>query len=574
MTRLPRRLQSNRVSESEGWRSFGASVYAGWRAHATLTDCAFLITVVALSAVLYVDGLGFHGDDWGYFLELSKAGDQSFRGLTEGLYARDAGLQQRPAQLAYVVTTYFAFGLNPLGYHIVGAAMLLVIALVLYAIFKELGQPRAFAVLVPALYVLLPNYSGARLWFGAHTALLSVVFLVLSAYAVLRALRSRRLFIAWLALGALALVASGLAYEVTLPVFALIVAAIVVREARVAGLRSVVRSTRVVAVVATYSMALLAALAFKAYVTTRVGINEPYGDYLARIARGSVQVNFGAYGIGIPYIVSWIALHTPSAKVFALAVGLGTGSGLYLASLVPVGRAEMRAISLRYVVGGLCLFLAGCAIFIVPTLVHFESTGRDNRIGVAATLGVAAVYTGVVAGAASLFPRPRWRRAAFGTGAGLLCAAAFVITNTQARFWVDAYDKQQQIGDQIASDVPALPRGGALILDGVCLEKGGAWVLTGARDLPGLLDLRYGAEQLRAATISRPVVVDPGGIHVKAFNSVAFFRYENGLVVYNYRRRSTYRLRNQGDAEHYFASRQFRPERDCPTVFAWGLEGR
>jgi hypothetical protein len=465
------------------------------------------------------------------------------------------------------------FGLNPLGYHIVGAAMLAAIALLLYGILRELGQRRVFAVFIPLLYVLLPNYSGARLWFGAHTAVLSVAFLVLGVYALLRALRASRFFVGWLVLAAAAAVAGALAYEVTLPVFALVSTAIVIRESRRGRLRPGVRHVRTLAAAATCLLALIVPLVFKAYVTTRVGINEPYVDYLARIARGSIQVNFGAYGVGMPYVVSWIARHSPSANVFALGAVVGTLAGLYLGSLLPVGRGEMRAASFRYVLVGLSLFVAGCAIFVIPTLVHFESTGRDNRIGVAATLGVAAVYAGVLTGATSFLSRPRLRRISFGVLAGLLCAAAFVITNTQARFWVHAYRTQQEIGRQIASDVPALPRGGALILDGVCLQSGGAWVLTGARDLPGLLHLRYGVEELRAAAISRPVVMDARGISVKAFNAVAVFPYGEDLVIYNYEQRAAYRLASKADAERYFENRDLQPERDCPTVFAWGLEG-
>ena len=544
------------------------------RARPSLTDCAFLVLVVVLSALLYVGGLGFYGDDWGYFSELSEARDRSLQGLVQGLYARDVPLQQRPVQLVYVAVTYSVFGVHPLGYHVVGAAMLIAIALLLYAVVRELAQPRAFALSIALLYVLLPNYTGARLWFGAHTAVLSVVFLVLSAYAALRALRARRLFAAWVALGAASVVASGMAYEVTLPVFGVVVGVVALQAARTHGerLAPVLASARMVALLGSYVLALASVLAFKASVTQRIGIDEPYLEYLARVARGSVQVNFGAYGVGLPYVVSWIAAHAPSAEVFGLAAVVGLMAGAYLAKLMTAERGALRLTSVRYVVAGLCVFITGYAVFLVPTLVAFESAGRENRVGTAATVGVAIVYTGVLTGAASLF-RPSWRRAAFGTAAGVLCALAFVITNTQARFWIDAYEKQRAIDERIAGDVERLPHEGLLVLDGVCLQSRGAWILTGARDLTGLLRLRRGRNDIRAAAISRPVLVDSDGVRVKAFDAVAFFPYGENLLVYNYRRRATYRLRNHADAQAYFASREFRAERECPTVFAWGLGG-
>jgi hypothetical protein len=523
--------------------------------------------------VLYVGGLGFYGDDWGYFSELSEARDQTLPGLIEGLYARDVPLQQRPVQLAYVATTYSVFGLHPLGYHVVGVAMLIAIALLLYGIVRELGQRRAFALSIALLYVLLPNYTGARLWFGAHTAILSVVFLVLSAYAALRALRPGRLFAAWMAVAVASVVASGMAYEVTLPVFSVVVGIVGLQAARIYGARfRSVASGRVIALAVGYVLALGLVVAFKASVTERIGIDEPYLAYLARVARGSIQVNFGAYGVGLPYIVSWIAARAPSAEIFGLAGVVGIVAGTYLAWLTTTEREALRPAFVRYAAVGLCVFVTGYVIFFVPTLVAFESAGRENRVGTAATIGVAILYTGVLSGVASLF-RPRWRRAVFAILVGILCAVAFVITNTQARFWVDAYENQREIERRIASDVERLPHEGALILDGVCLQRRGAWVLTGARDLTGLLRLRHGREEIRAAAISRPVLVDSEGIHVEAFNDIAFFPYDENLLVYNYRRRATYRLRRQADAEAYFRSRQFRAEQECPTVFAWGLGG-
>src|SRR5829696_1807416 len=102
------------------------------RARPALADAVVIVLVIAASAVLYVGGLGFHGDDWGYFAEIEASGESSLLGQMAGLYDRDLPLQQRPVQLAYVATSYWLFGLEPLGYHVVGAVMVAGIALLLY----------------------------------------------------------------------------------------------------------------------------------------------------------------------------------------------------------------------------------------------------------------------------------------------------------------------------------------------------------------------------------------------------------------------------------------------------------
>jgi len=124
-----------------------------------LVDGLCLATVVALSLALYVGGLGFYSDDWAFLGILHRSPDQSLPGLVDALYSGDTVVRQRPVQVVYLSTLYKAVGLHPLAYHLVNSAALLAAVLLLYALLRELGQPRALAFAVAALYATLPNFS-------------------------------------------------------------------------------------------------------------------------------------------------------------------------------------------------------------------------------------------------------------------------------------------------------------------------------------------------------------------------------------------------------------------------------
>ena len=110
--------------------------------------------------------------------------------------------------------------ISPLGYHLANAAVLLCSTVLLYLVARELQKSRAIALAVAVVYALLPHYSTARFWIAAYQAPLSIALYFLSLYAELRAVPSPRTW-AWRLLAVLSLVASGLAYEVALPLFLL-----------------------------------------------------------------------------------------------------------------------------------------------------------------------------------------------------------------------------------------------------------------------------------------------------------------------------------------------------------------
>ena len=544
------------------------------RRRTTAGDCFLLAALVGLSVALYTGGLGFYSDDWAFLRILETTEPRSFSGLVHGLNDADVIIRQRPVQAIYLAGLYSVFGLDPLGYHIINALALIATVVLFYLLLRELNQPRRLALAVAVLYGLMPNYSSDRFWIAAHQTTLSVLFLMVSALAALYSLRAGTRNAAVLAVVSVAaLAASGLAYEVALPLFALVLGLFAFRARRMGFLSRPTVAGRAVLLLGAEVATFAAIVAFKADRSVRVGVAESYLDYIRDLVGGTLRVDLGVYGLGLPYVLSWIVSHAADAAVLTLGtlVAVVVAAYLYRGDFSELENA--RTLGVRYVGAGLVAMALGYAIFVVPTAVSFSSASLGNRIRIAAALGVAALLVGALVLAISLLESALHRRAVFAAGVGLLCGAFFIVTNTLARFWVSAYQEQGQIVADIQESLPRLSPGSAVIVDGVCLERGGAYVFTGHRDVRGVLTIRYGQESLRASAITKRPSLLAHGLSIHTFGRPDFFRYGEQLIIYNVARHRAYRLVSRESAERYFRFSQFQPERDCPPGFAWRGKG-
>ena len=523
---------------------------------ASAADMIVLGAIVLLSLLLYVSALGLYSDDWVFLGILHRSPDQSLPGLMQALHQGDFALRQRPIQILYLAMGYKLFGFEPLGYHLVNASALLIAVLALYAVLRELALPRALALAVPAVYATMPNFATDRFWMAAHQATLSITLVVAGAYCALRGLRAigLRSFVALEAAAACCFVLSGLAYEVALPLLAPLAVILAVRARRLglAGPRQAVA-------VAAALLPLVAVVLFKAAATNRVGVDQAYPEYLASLAGGAARVNLGAYGIGLPYVLWWIARHALDPAALAAGAGVGALAG---ASVWRAWSSEARSRAPRLLAAGALVFVLGYAVFVVPTAgISFSSASLANRLAIAAALGVAAAVAGLLAWALP--------RRAFAVAVGAFCGAACIVTNTLARFWESAYREQQRIVAGMTSALPDLPAGATVVIDGVCLERGGAYVFTGKRDVTGVLQVRYTAPGVRGSAITNPPRIGEQGIMVFTLREPDLLRYRPALIVYDASRRRAYRLRSRRQALAYFRGSNFSPRRDCLPGFAW-----
>jgi hypothetical protein len=544
-------------------------------------DCAFLALAVIVSLVVYVWSLGFYLDDYSTLWRMNDSQDQSLFGLYDAVRP---GTGQRPLQAGIFAFLYRLFGLDPLGYHLFNAALLVGIAIVLYLVLRELRLPRAVCVAVPLVYSMLPHYATERFWLNAFQISLSTWFYLVSLYAGLRAVRaSPRALWGWVAIAVLGAAGSLLSYEIAFPLFALNLALIwwVGRTSGADGARRASVQVMAVLVAAIVAVGILktAAVATEGQNGYGIGFHGGAAHHYAYLAWGAFKVNVGTYFVAFPYVLWWIFSHGLSAVNAGVAAAVGLLSFAYLARISRADRARAsgptRDLWRSLTGGGLVAFGLGYATFLVASTFLFRSAGIDNRINAAAALGVATAFVG---GLGWLTHRldPRYADVAFAGGVACVVAAGALTIQTLGTFWTQAADRQHTVMAAILADARSIPPGGTFILDGACPEVGPTPVFSDDADLVAALKIELGKlAPARADVASDGLRAADGRLDLTLryadHSDTRTYPLTTGLVVYDYAGRRVIPLATEGQARRYAAQRQ---SPSCPPLrsFAWGFD--
>lgn len=542
-------------------------------------DCSFLAAVVIVSLVLYVWDLGFYLDDYGTLWPMKASHDQSLFGLYDAVRP---GTGQRPLQAGLFAFLYRLFGLDPLGYHLFNAVLLVSIAVLLYLVLRELRLPRAACVAVPLVYSMLPHYSTERFWLNAFEISLSTAFYLASLYATLRAVRSSGAALAcWLAIAVVGIAGSLLSYEVAFPLFALnlVLAWLAGRRLRAASSRRTVHLTIAVLVAGIIAVGMFktAAVATHGQNGYGIGFHGGAAHHYAYLVFGAFKVNFVTYLAAFPYVVWWIFAHRFSLSNVGIAVAVGL---LAFAYLRRIGFDSTRArpgidVWRGLVGGGLVAFVLGYATFLAASTFLFRSAGIDNRINAAAALGVA---TAVVGGFGWLANRLDARHAAVAFAGGVACVAAAgaLVIQTLGTFWTQAAKRQHTVMAAIVSDARSIPPGATFILDGACPEVGPTPVFADDADLVSALKLELQGRAPRRADVASAALSAGHGrleltIRYADHSDTRTYPLNRKLVVYNFVTGRVVRLGSAARARQYIGNR---PRVPCPPLrsFAWGFD--
>lgn len=540
---------------------------------ATLLDLGFLAALLLLSLGLHVGRLGFSSDDWAFLAAFAQSQDQSLGGLFWANYGPHT--RMRPAQVLYFALLFWLFGAEPLGYHLVNAAVLLCAVLLLYLALRELGLPRLVTLSTPAIYALLPHYATDRFWVAAFQAGLSMALYFLSLYADLRTLRAGAAARwGWKLLSLGAMLVAGLAYEVVLPLFLLNALLIWWLGRPRAGGRARPLGLGVRAALAGSGLALLAALlGFKALVTTRLDTSAGVVERTLTLAYRAVDLNpddldrglnirqalttsYGELVFGMPAAVWSILRERPALPTLITAAAIGLlvcGYLLWAGATTPRPLPDSRLELLRPLAWGTLLFGLGYAIFLSASQVQFAATGIGNRTAIAAAVGVAFSLVGGLGWASAVLMSGAWRLRLYCLLVGLLCAGGFLLIDRLAGYWAEAYQRQREVLAAIERRFPALPDGSTLLLDGVCPYAGPAIVFESHWDLAGALQVLYRNPSLRADVVTPNLHIDDRAITTRIYDMQTAHPYER-LFVYHAGQDVVFPLPDAAAARRYFAT--------------------
>lgn len=526
-------------------------------------DAAFIGLIVVLSSALYAGSLGFHADDWALLGFLAFPPDPNLRVMLG--HALDDVSGTRPVAWLYILLRHALFGTEPLGYHLLNSGLMAAAAMLYYVALRGLGQARALALAIVLVYALLPHYSTNRFWPASGQATLSAAAFFLCLWAQTHAVGSRAM--AWRALALCGLIISALSYELFLPLLIAVPAvAWWFRRDPEGGLQGV----RGALVACGFNLAIIVLLALgKASASDRV-VEATLADHVAWFVRflGGVTLTTvaGEFGLSLPGTLAMLLREQPRPEI--LVVGLLTGILVYAwlqraasaAAVAPVPRA---AVAGSLIVAGTLAFVAGYAVFLAsmnaePPL----GIGFGNRVTMAAAAGVALGVTGVF-GLLTMYLPSAWRTRAFCALVAATCAGNVVAINALARYWIEAADRQSEVIRQMRADVPSLPPGSILLLDGVCPYLGPTAVFESYWDMSGMLRVTYGDPTLSGDVVTRKMRVADDGMYTEFYVPVGPHPYAQ-LRIYDVSTRQLVPITGPDAAREYFAMRGEGSNLGCP----------
>lgn len=174
----------------------------------------FLCLLEILTFAPFLSKVGFYLDDW-LMLQTLHFGPQNLLGAFGNYFFNDPKVIIRPVEVLHFAPMYFAFGLRPLGYHLVNGALEIVCICLLYKALKRLSESRLLAFLAVAAFIVYPIHDCTHYWILCSSVTLSAALYLLSLLASMKALMESKPYFHWLS--ALAFTFSIYNYEVFLP---------------------------------------------------------------------------------------------------------------------------------------------------------------------------------------------------------------------------------------------------------------------------------------------------------------------------------------------------------------------
>lgn len=529
-----------------------------------IIDAAALIAIVALTALPYVGQLGFYSDDWNLLAAFREA-EQSGRSVI-GATLPSYGV--RPVQGIYLALLYDAFGLRPLGYHLVNTAVIAACVALFYMLLLRLRVTRAEAFASALVFAVLPQLSTVRVWYAAFQIPLSMAFALAAMHAQLSFRRSRRAWVLAVAVGAACLSIG--AYEIFAPLMAGLAAALLVsswRKRRDAGWQAYLGPVAVLAAVALCTGLKL--------LSDRL-VDPVNYESMARVflsPRYDWRISYGLNVFAALQVHFWFPLRDWSLALVRLASGR---AGLELTAICvavaalcwwrvnPEPRVLHRSDCLRLLILGIAAFVLGHATFLLTSAIMFAPTGIGNRVLVAGAVGAAMILV-ALAGFLSSLSSPASRRVILASLLAVVTAGAVARLEGVERYWAEAPALEHQVLEAARTDLAKLPPGATVILDGVCAYHGPAMVFENDWDTGGALAIVLN-RRIGADVVSPRMLLTRTGLDTSIYDFASHYPFGPMLFAYNPRLHLLVPLTDAAAARHYFLRYDRRPFR-CPIAY-------
>ena len=543
----------------------GSSSPAGWAQR--LRDPFCIALVGAICSAAYVMGLRLYSDDWFFIEPLMLSRDQSWPGLYRAL-AETPFVGVRPVQILWYIAFHKLAPGQVAPVHLANHAVFAASSLVLYAALRATPATRRAAYYVAMLYVCLPTFSVAKMWYANHQAVLGLLLFALTWLLTARiALTGSR--VRWLLVPAagIATAIGNLAYEL-FAVTALALPLFVWSALGIRG-RALARDRAFLAATAAIGVGFAATTLFK--LTYDYGVELP--ATLPAFVRSATEMyataakttfwTLGVYSpraavgiLGGPYL-------QPGATLAPLAVLVVLVLREWLAGRTRAGGPEA---GIAFVAAsGLIAFVLGYVPYLANFLYSPKPWGEGNRGNIAAALGAALL----------IYAAFRWlcdrqpllaRTALIG-----FCTIGAFLQVAVGRTWVGAaaeQDRRFAQFERIARD--ELEDRGAALVYGTCPYFGAGPVFPYGWDLTARLRTESAFRHLRVDLVRPEMRIGADGLSTPRNRwGSKLFGY-GALRIVDMGDGSMHAIGDAGDARRFFAARPLERAITCPADFGVG----
>jgi hypothetical protein len=310
---------------------------------------------------------------------------------------------------------------------------------------------------------------------------------------------------------------------------------------------------------------MMLVIGFKALVRIRPLGAYPYLiDQIKYIVKGSITVSYRRYGLGLPRMLWEIIHYYPDVAAFTVGgiFGLAVLGYLYFVARrtrpgLPGWAGMIKLTSLGFAIFGLSY-----ALFFGPSC-GFSPTGMENRVAIAAAVGVAISFVGGLGLLVCVLRSQKLKALLFCTFVALLSTSGFLINNTIASFWKAASRQQKEILADMREHVPTLPAGSTLLLAETCRYNGPGVVFVCFWDITGALNL-VNHLHVRRADIVRPSLKITKNEISGSMGGIEYPDTYNELYIYDFNEKVIRKLTNV-DSSTAYLSRFIQDDR-CPKT--------
>lgn len=358
-----------------------------------------LALIIGLEFAIFgpiVNKVGFYLDDW-ITLNLIQWGPKSFFPAFHQYLLSDPRVIVRPVEALFYVVEFFAFGLKPLGYHLVNTALEITSAFFLYIALFDLTRKPALSLVAGLILIAYPNHDVTHYWSTCSSENVSLALSMASlALSTKAAIKSKISYWCW---SIVCFLLSIFCYETFLPLVSLNAFFAYIVYARGGDVRSALKKSALVCV--PFALSVIPLLVYSRVIAPMLGPAQVHAVHLdlrniINVVAEGVRINCPPYAVQFFSEVSVRAFEYASGKTLWTTIAV-IGATVMAALFVLLKSSDDKEQPVILLPLGLVTVVLSYTIFGLNPEYFPTFQTLVNRINEGAAVGIGIATAGFIA---------------------------------------------------------------------------------------------------------------------------------------------------------------------------------